>query len=162
MNIKMLVLVIGVAFSLPACADKDDITASVDAASTADLCFEKAYTQGDLNLCSSISFKAADTELNRVYHLIRKVYAEDVIFLSKLKKSQLLWIKLRDADMEMMYPLENKRVEYGSAFITCSLTEKTNLTLQRVLYLKKWIAGSKEGNFCSGSIQNESSILDKI
>ncbi len=151
MNIKMLVLVIGVAFSLPACADKDDTAASVDVASTA-----------DLNLCSSISFKAADTELNRVYHLIRKVYAEDVIFLSKLKKSQLLWIKLRDADMEMMYPLENKRVEYGSAFAMCSLTEKTNLTLQRVLYLKKWIAGSKEGNFCSGSIKNESSILDKM
>ena len=161
MNIKMLVLVIGVAFSLPACADKDDTAASVDAASTADLCFEKAYTQGDLNLCSSISFKAADTELNRVYHLIRKVYAEDVIFLSKLKKSQLLWIKLRDADMEMMYPLENKE-EYGSSFAMCALTEKTNLTLQRVLHLKKWIAGSKEGNFCSGSIQNESSILDKI
>jgi uncharacterized protein YecT (DUF1311 family) len=120
--------------------------------SEADLCLENAKSQSDMTLCSGINHTRADAELNRVYNLIRKVYAEDKEFLSKLKTSQLAWIKLRDADLEMKFPHEDKQYQYGTAYRMCALGVSTKLTLQRVEYLKQWLTGIDEGDVCSGSI----------
>ncbi|HED33095.1 MAG TPA: DUF1311 domain-containing protein [Gammaproteobacteria bacterium] len=123
-------------------------------------CLEKANTQSEMNHCKGISFEKADAELNRVYKLIRKVYKNDKEFLSGLKKSQLIWIKLRDADMEMRFPSESEQYQYGSAFPMChSVIEKT-LTLQRIEYLKQWLEGIEEGDVCSRSIKQPYQIRE--
>ncbi|AZG74781.1 lysozyme inhibitor LprI family protein [Shewanella livingstonensis] len=130
--------------------------------SEVDICLEKAQTQREMTLCQGVNLTKADAELNRVYNLIRKVYADDKEFLSKLKASQLAWIKLRDADLEMSFPLADKQLQYGSIYRMCAMGIETKQTLQRVEYLKKWLAGVKEGDVCSGSIKGTDDINDSL
>jgi len=125
-------------------------------------CLQDAFTQSEMTRCEGMNFATADAELNRVYSLIRKIYKDDDEFISKLKSSQLAWIKLRDADLEMMYPLEDKQLQYGSAYPMCASGFVTTLTLQRVEYLKKWLVGIGEGDVCSGSIKRPFQIEELI
>lgn len=121
-------------------------------------CLQKARTQLESNECSNIQYKEADAELNRVYNLIKKLYKDDKVFLEKLKISQRCWIKLRDADIDLQFPEEDKQKIYGSIFPMCASDLMTELTLQRVFFLKRWVTGAKEGDVCSGSIMHCSII----
>ena len=127
-----------------------------------DACLASSKTQSDMNVCEGVSYKNADDELNRVYQLIRKVYQDEPEFLSKLKTSQLAWIKLRDADLEMMFPLKDKRLHYGSVYSMCSSGVSKTLTIQRIEYLKQWLVGISEGDVCSGSIKKPFIIQSTI
>lgn len=148
MKIKLLLLFL----SVPICASADD-TAS---------CLKTAKTQLDMNRCTGLDYQAADNELNRAYKQILKVYSGEKKFLNKLKESQRAWIKLRDADLEMMYPEENKRVQYGSAYPMCVIGLNTKITLQRIEYLKGWLAGIEEGDVCAGSIKRPDDIKEAL
>lgn len=127
-----------------------------------DACLEKAMTQSEMNRCEGVNYEKADAELNRVYKLIQKVYKDDGEFISKLIISQRTWIKLRDADLEMHFPKENKQTQYGSVYPMCHSGVSTALTLQRVEYLKQWLEGVEEGDVCSGSIKRPSEINEAI
>lgn len=116
-------------------------------------CLETADTQFAMNQCAGIGYKEADDELNRVYKEIQSLYKDDPLFLEKLKAAQLAWITLRDADMELYFPMENKRRNYGSVYSMCAAGIKTKLTLARVEFLKQWLNGSEEGEVCSGSVR---------
>ena len=128
----------------------------------ANTCLEKAFTQSEMNNCHGIDFKKADTELNSVYKLIQLAYSDNEEFLIKLKKSQRIWIQLRDANIEMAFPLKDKRYEYGSVYPTCSLGMKTDETLERVEFLKQWLIGIEEGDVCSGSVKRPTDIRDAL
>ncbi len=123
-------------------------------ANAGDSCLESAFTQLEMNACTGINYQKADQELNRVYSEIRKAYADDPKFLEKMKSSQKVWIKLRNADVEMYFPLEDKPQHYGSVYPMCASEVKTKITLQRIEFLKQWLKGSGEGDICSGSIRN--------
>jgi uncharacterized protein YecT (DUF1311 family) len=125
-------------------------------------CIETAMTQLEMNKCAGIGYKEADAELNRVYNLIRTIYQDDTVFLSKLKNAQRTWIELRDADFELQFPHADEPGYYGSVFPTCENGFKTQITLQRVEFLKRWLVGSEEGEVCSGSIMNSSSIEEVL
>lgn len=114
-------------------------------------CLEEAYTQAEINQCATMTYKLADMELNRVYEELQQVYKNDKLFLKKLKKAQLAWIKLRDADFEMQFPHTKEPGYYGSIFPTCANSYKEELTLKRVLFLKSWLKGVEEGDSCAGS-----------
>ena len=116
-------------------------------------CLEKAMTQAEMNECSNMSFQMADGELNRVYTAIKSRYSDDKLFLKKLKKAQLAWIKTRDADFEMKFPHSQNPSYYGSVFSMCADGYKTELTLKRIAFLKQWLIGGEEGDFCNGSKQ---------
>jgi len=115
-------------------------------------CLRTAMTQTEMNKCANIGYKEADSELNRVYKLIKEMYSDDEVFLEKLKIAQRAWIKLRDADFELQYPHKDERGYYGSVFPMCEDISKTELTLQRVAFLKRWLVGTEEGDVCSGSL----------
>lgn len=117
-------------------------------------------TQSEINHCHGLDFEKADSELNRVYKLIQLVYSDNEEFLIKLKKSQRIWIQLRDSNHEMIFPLEEKRNEYGSVYPACSLGVNTTQTLERIEFLKQWLTGIEEGDVCSGSIKRPSQIHD--
>jgi uncharacterized protein YecT (DUF1311 family) len=118
-------------------------------------CIETAMTQSSMNQCAGIGYKEADAELNRVYQKIREIYKDDKLLLSKLKKSQLAWIKLRDADFELEYPYTDEPNNYGSSFSMCASGFNAQLTLQRTEYLKRWLIGKEDGDVCSGSQKRE-------
>ena len=77
-------------------------------------CFSSlfAQTQSDLNKNANQGFLKADKELNEVYNKILKEYKNDTVFIKSLKKSQKIWIQLRDAEMEMKFP-ERETRSYG-------------------------------------------------
>ncbi len=121
-------------------------------------CYEDAFTQKDLNTCSRTDYKAADTELNRVYKKIQQVYKDDPLFLNKLKIAQLTWIKYRDASFDMKYPKNDERSYYGSVFPMCSGIYLTEITIIRIAQLKIWLKGIEEGDVCVGSVKRPDQI----
>jgi uncharacterized protein YecT (DUF1311 family) len=127
-----------------------------------DACLAKADTQSEMNRCEGVNYEKADAELNRVYKLIQKVYKDQNEFLSKLKISQRMWLKLRDADMEMHFPDANNQNKYGSVYPMCHAGFSTAMTLQRIAYLKQWLTGTEEGDVCAGSILRQDSIHDAM
>lgn len=141
-------------FWLPATA------ASADVAGMANVnqCLQQAQTQTAMNSCQNLDFKTADAELNRVYRQLQLIYQDDPQFLAKLKQSQRTWIKQRDADLAMRFPAANTALEYGSVYPMCYAAVATELTTQRIGFLKQWLSGIEEGDVCSGSVKTPQQI----
>lgn len=115
-------------------------------------CLETAMmTQLEMNQCGEVGYNEADTELNTIYKKIKEIYREDRVFLEKLKKAQLAWIKLRDADLDLQYPHADEPQYYGSVFPMCAADYKAQLTRQRTEFLRQWLTGVEEGDVCGGS-----------
>lgn len=142
------------------CASSMNFWLPVTATEATDVnqCLQQAQTQSAMNSCQNLNFKQADAELNRVYRLIQQVYQDDPQFLAKLKQSQRAWIKQRDADLAMRFPAEDTAFEYGSVYPMCSAAVATELTTQRISFLKQWLSGIEEGDVCSGSIKTPTQI----
>ena len=80
--------------------------------------FSFAQTQAVLNQDAKKEFETADKELNQVYNNILKEYKKDSAFIKNLKKSQRLWIQLRDAEMKVKFP-DRGNGYYGSVQPMC-------------------------------------------
>lgn len=112
------------------------------------------FTQLELNQAAGDKYQSVDTDLNRVYAEIRRLYAKDRRFLAKLQASQRLWLKLRDAETEALYPPHDDNPGYyGSVHAMCVAEYRAKLTADRVAHLKSWLVGPAEGDVCSGSIK---------
>ena len=120
---------------------------------TASFCF--GQSQLEMNIEASQNYSKADKELNRVYNAILKEYKADAAFIAKLKIAQKAWIKFRDAEMNALFPEEDKQIHYGSVFPLCWSTHLTKLTIERTKTLKIWLTGIEEGDVCSGSVKNK-------
>ena len=125
-------------------------------------CLQQAQTQLAMNSCQHLEFAQADAELNRVYRQIQQLYQDDPIFLAKLKQSQRMWINQRDADLALRFPAEDTAFSYGSAYPVCYAAVATDLTTQRISFLKQWISGSEEGDICSGSVKTPAQITEAL
>jgi uncharacterized protein YecT (DUF1311 family) len=112
-----------------------------------------AQTQGDLDEEACGQFHRADVALNEAYSKILKEYAKDQQFVAKLKSAQRAWLAFRDAEIEALYPKENKQAEYGTVYSMCHCTELQFLTEERTKQLKRWLDGTLEGDVCAGSIK---------
>jgi uncharacterized protein YecT (DUF1311 family) len=111
-------------------------------------------TQFEINQEKTKSYDQAEENLNLVYQKVLSRYKNDPDFIKALHTSQRLWIKLRDSELLMQYPMMNKdRRYYGSVFPMCRATFLTEFTQQRTETLQKWLDGSEEGDVCSGSIK---------
>ena len=63
----------------------------------------------------------------------------DAIAVARLKTAQRLWIQLRDADMQSLFPLaegQDPRVQYGSMYPMSFAYAKAELTRQRTRHLR--------------------------
>ena len=118
---------------------------------TCNFCF--GQTQSEMNQDANNDYNKVDKELNAVYNKILKDYKDDKKFLAKLKIAQKAWIAFRDAEMNALFPEENKQFEYGSVFPMCWSMTLTELTKERTKKLKIWANGIEEGDACSGSIK---------
>lgn len=107
-------------------------------------------TQLGMNDQAYKTFDKTDKELNKIYQQILVEYKDDKVFISKLQKAELAWIKYRDAETEAIFPEDDKR-NYGSVYPMCRASILTELTQQRIKELKTWSKGICEGNVCAGS-----------
>ncbi|MFC0877590.1 lysozyme inhibitor LprI family protein [Saccharicrinis sp. FJH2] len=112
----------------------------------------KSQTQAEMNQEAFDSFAEADSVLNVIYQQIFIEYANDRTFLENLKKSQRLWIKFRDAEMEARFPMDERSHYYGSMFPMCYAAIKKSLTEDRIRQLRVWIDGLPETEGCTGSV----------
>jgi uncharacterized protein YecT (DUF1311 family) len=114
--------------------------------------FALAQTQQEMNTDAAQKYKLSDKELNLVYQKILLEYKSDSEFIKKLKVTQNLWIKFRDAEVVARFP--NKEPNYyGSFHSVCHYDYLAELTDKRINDLKVWIIGMQEGNVCSGSVK---------
>jgi len=112
-----------------------------------------SQTQMEMNQVINEKYLKADKELNRVYNQILIDYQDETNFLEKLKSSQRLWIKFRDAELEMKFPEPSKRLYYGSMYAMCESGYLEQLTKERTKKLKEWLQPFTEGEGCVGSIK---------
>src|SRR6267143_5485593 len=118
-------------------------------------CYDTAKTQGELRSCADHEAEAADKRLNDVYQLILKEYSTDPAFIAKLESAQRAWLSFRDAELQAVYPHQDKLASYGSVWPMCGLHERTRLTEERTTQLRRWVKGIPEGDVCAGSIKFE-------
>jgi len=107
-------------------------------------------SQAEMNEHTYQIYQKTDKELNNVYKQILIKYKDDKLFISKLQKAELAWIKYRDAEIEAIYPEEDKS-NYGSVYPMCVNQVMTEITQQRIKELKSWSNGIPEGEVCAGS-----------
>ena len=119
-------------------------------------CLENAFTQSEMNTCEGIGLQSARTELKRVLASIKISYqSTSPEFLVKLELAQEAWEASLVADLEMKFPKEDKRLNYGSVYPMCSSDYETRIVLQRIEFLKQWTTGHQGGEVCSGSVIHE-------
>jgi len=117
------------------------------------LCLESAQTQSEMNRCEGINLQSTRAELCRVLTAIKVAYkSTSPEFLLKLEISQKAWEETLKADMDMKYPQEDKRGQYGSVYPMCASGFESMLILSRIEFLKEWLQGHKGGVVCSGSV----------
>ena len=102
-----------------------------------------------------MEFGKVDKELNAIYQKILTEYTGDQEFIAKLKAAQRAWLKFRDAEMEALFPLQEKGYSYGSIYPMCHSIWLANLTQDRITQLKKWTEKVEEGDVCAGSIRTK-------
>lgn len=114
--------------------------------------FGFGQTQLEINADANSDYQKADKELNSTYQKILKEYRADPAFIKNLKIAQNIWIKFRDAEVNMKYPAREPGY-YGSIQPTCWNMYMTELTQKRTKELKIWLIGIPEGDVCSGSVK---------
>jgi len=109
-----------------------------------------SQTQFEMNKESSETYLKLEQELKNVYNQIITEYKNDSIFIDKLKNSQQLWVKFRDAEVEMLFPEPDKRI-YGSMYSMCYIGYLSELTKVRIAELEEWLKPIPKGEGCRGS-----------
>jgi uncharacterized protein YecT (DUF1311 family) len=89
--------------------------------------------------------------VDAAYQTILKDYGDAPQFVRKLTEAQQAWTTFRDAQLEAIFPNEDKQAEYGSAYNLCRCVVLTELTKHRLHELRRWVNGVKEGDLCRGS-----------
>jgi hypothetical protein len=104
----------------------------------------------------SISFMSVTFTFcsNQVYQTLLQDYKSDTGFIKNMKEAQRQWIKFRDAQVKMKYPLYPNANQ--SVLPMCKYYYLEELTSNRVKELMKWVDGIDEGDVCSGSIKLKS------
>lgn len=99
----------------------------------------------------------SNEKVDAVYRAVLKAYAKDTAFVNRLTVSQKLWKKMKDADLDMRFPVRKKNeplnVTYGSAINTCIPQLISKMNAERINYLNQWLKGVPEGDVCAGSIK---------
>lgn len=113
----------------------------------------KSQTQLEMNNDANKEYIRSEIELNKVYKKVIEVYQSDTNFILKLKISQKLWLSLRNAEIEMKYPAQDKRLNYGSVNPMCISYQLQYITDNRTEQLRTWLIGSEEGDMCLGSVK---------
>jgi uncharacterized protein YecT (DUF1311 family) len=124
-------------------------------------CLDTAMTQPAMNNCAHRDLARAEAELNRLYRELEVRYKDDQVFIKRLRAAQSAWLKFRDAQLEMKFPPRpGEPYYYGSIFPMCSMLYLQQLTDDRVATLKEWLAGSSDGDVCSGSTKSADELKE--
>jgi hypothetical protein len=94
-----------------------------------------------------------DQQMYMVLDMIKTEYADDSLFLEKMREAQSAWETYREKFLLSVYPEENVRLKYGRVFDACWCFHYTAKTKKRINELKMWLDKVEEGDVCSGSVR---------
>lgn len=107
--------------------------------------------QVELNVCSYTNLQKSEVMLNQTFHAAIAHHKDDTVLIKKLELAQESWLKWREAEVEAIFPEENKTENYGSVYPQCDADIRQEMNTNRILQLRQWIEGVPEGEVCSGS-----------
>ena len=113
--------------------------------------FVRAQSMVEITEEARLQFQRADKDLNTAYLDLKMKYKNYPNFIEKLKIAQRLWIKYRDALIDMQFPSNEPRLAYGSMYSLCVLDFKTELTLKRTYELLNYM-NNGDGDDCGGPV----------
>ncbi len=102
-------------------------------------CWKTAIAQPEMNHCADEDSAAADVELNRVYQQLLAKNKTDENATKKLRDAQRAWVAFRDAQLQALYPAEDKQREYGSIYPMCYAIVVTAMTKERTAQLRRML-----------------------
>lgn len=148
--ISLVLLATGFSLGLATCQEQNIIIQKSDA-KVDKQAINFSQTQAGMDEQTYQKLKKTDDELNKVYSQVLKKHKDDKVFIAKLQKAELAWIKYRDAEIEAIYPEEDKMHNYGTIYPMCVNGILTEMTQQRIKELGLWLKGMQEGEVCAGS-----------
>lgn len=112
-------------------------------ANEADIKCNHDGNQMEMNQCAYDDYEKADKALNNAYKELVKLKKGNKVYITKLKTSQRLWIKFRDAELETIFACEDgdMRMCWGSMYNLIYHVEMKELTDKRTATLKGYIKG---------------------
>jgi uncharacterized protein YecT (DUF1311 family) len=102
-------------------------------------CWKTATAQPEMNRCADEDSTAADAELNHIYQQLLAKNKGDENATKKLRDAQRAWVAFRDAQLQALYPAEDKQREYGSIYPMCYAIVVTAMTKERTAQLRKML-----------------------
>jgi len=115
------------------------ISTSALSQSKENACWKTAMAQSEMNHCADQDAKAADAELNRVYQDLISKTKGDANATKKLRDAQRAWIAFRDAQLDALYPAQDKQREYGTIYPMCYAIVLTAMTKERTVQLRRML-----------------------
>lgn len=95
--------------------------------------------QSEMNRCADEDATWADAELNRVCQDLLSKTKGDANANKKLRDAQRAWIAFKEAELEALYPAEDKQREYGSIYPMCYAKVATAMTKERTAQLRRML-----------------------
>lgn len=108
-----------------------------------------AGSQAELNACAADERAAADAELNATWRQVLGQLKANPLATEKLRTAQRQWIKLRDMDLDAMFPLEPGQqayVTYGSMYPMQLHSATARMTRERTRYLRQSFLHTEPGD----------------
>jgi len=115
------------------------VSASGLCQSTKSPCWKAATTQSEINRCADLDARKADSVLNHTYKQLVSNLKSDRNARAKLRTAERAWLAFRDAQLQALFPAEDKQAEYGTMFPMCYAQAATAMTRARTAQLRKML-----------------------
>jgi uncharacterized protein YecT (DUF1311 family) len=114
---------------------------------------ELATTQLEMNECAAAASEKAETEMSELYAQLLARASQKPMYRAKVETAQKAWLAYRDAELELKYPAEDKRTEYGSVYPMCFANDRRELTRERIAEIRALL--KQTDDVCAGEWARE-------
>ena len=114
----------------------------------------RSFSQAGMNDAAAFEAKQAEKEMEATLQLVEQRRASEVALVKAIERAQAEWLKFRTAELEALFPEENKQTAYGSMYNMCHAQQRKRLTQLRTAELRFWIDGDPEARGCSGAVSS--------
>ncbi len=109
--------------------------------------YSHAQNQMDQNQKAKNDYDRADRELSAIYDQVQKKYRQNPKMIKNLKLAHRLWIEYRLAEVSVKFPaIDGDPFDtYGDSFPECYYSLLTEITQDRIAFLRRWLEGEQIG-----------------
>lgn len=109
-------------------------------------------SQKGMTECAARKANLAEKEMDATLQLLEQRRASEVALVKAIKRAQAEWLKFRAAEIDALFPEEEKQVAYGSMYNVCHARQRERLAKLRTAELRLWLDGDPEAQDCFGAV----------